>query len=175
VLIRLFLLFVLVPTADLVLLWILFVTLPWYVTLLTILITALLGTYFSRQQGARVLHEIRQELQRNLLPANSLVDGVLVFTAGVLLITPGVLTDLAGFALLLPPVRRYLRNAAIEYLKHKVKVETVTFTSQFKPFNGGFGPHGPHYADDNTVDGEVVDRPARPQHRVPEPRRDEHR
>jgi UPF0716 protein FxsA len=158
VLIRLFLLFVLVPTADLVLLWILFVTLPWYATLLTILITALLGTYFSRQQGARVLREIRHELQRNLLPANSLVDGVLVFTAGVLLITPGVLTDLAGFALLLPPVRRYLRNLAIVYLKHKIKVETVTFTSQFNQFNGGFGPQGPHYSDDNTVEGEVVDR-----------------
>lgn len=152
---RLFLLFVLVPTADLVLLWILFITLPWYVSLLWILVTALLGSFFARQQGAKVLREIRQEMQRNLLPANSLVDGVLVFTAGILLITPGVLTDLAGFALLLPRVRRVLRQQAMEYFKRKIKVETVQFTSSF---NSNFGPNRPHFEDTTVVDGEVVDR-----------------
>lgn len=152
---RLFLLFVLVPTADLVLLWILFITLPWYVSLLWILVTALLGSFFARQQGAKVLREIRQEMQRNLIPANSLVDGVLVFTAGILLITPGVLTDSVGFALLLPRVRRALRQQAMEYFKRKIKVETVHFTSSF---NSNVGPNRPHFEDATVVDGEVVDR-----------------
>jgi UPF0716 protein FxsA len=155
VLIRLFLLFVLVPTADLVLLWILFISVPWYASLLWILLTALIGSFLARQQGAKVLREIRQEMQRNLLPANSLVDGVLVFAAGVLLITPGVLTDLAGFALLTPPFRRLLRQQAMAYLKRKIKVETVSFTSSF---NSGFGAPHPHFEDPNIVEGEVVDR-----------------
>lgn len=154
-LIRLFLLFVLVPTADLVLLWILFISLPWYVSLLWILLTALLGSFFARQQGAKVLREIRQEMQRNLLPANSLVDGLLVFSAGILLITPGVLTDMAGFALLMPPVRRLLRQQAMEYLKRKIKVETVSFTSGF---SAKYGASHPHFEDPNIVEGEVVDR-----------------
>jgi UPF0716 protein FxsA len=155
VLTRLFLLFVLVPTADLVLLWILFITLPWYVSLLWIVTTAVLGSFFARRQGARVLSEIRREMQRNLLPANSLVDGVLVFAAGILLITPGVLTDLAGFALLLPRVRRLLRHHAMDYLKRKIKVETVSFTSNFA---GKHGPNHPHFDDPSIIEGEVVDR-----------------
>ncbi len=152
---RLFLLFVLVPTADLVLLWILFITLPWYVSLLWIVTTALLGSFFARQQGAKVLSEIRQEMQRNLLPANSLVDGVLVFAAGILLITPGVLTDLAGFALLLPPIRKFLRQQALDYLKQKIKVETVSFTSNFAAKHGS---NHPHFDDPSIIEGEVVDR-----------------
>ncbi len=157
---KLFLIFVLVPLADLVLLWILFVTVPWWASLLLILVTALLGTYFSRQQGTRVLQEIRRELQQNLLPGNALIDGVRVFMAGVLLITPGVLTDAVGFALLVPASRRFLRVQVIEYLKRKVKVETVSFTSSFHsmggtPF-GGSGP-SPHF-DDDIIEGEVVER-----------------
>lgn len=152
---RLFLLFILVPTADLVLLWILFVTLPWYVSLLWIVATALIGSFVARQQGARVLSEIRQEMQRNLLPANSLIDGVFVFAAGILLITPGVLTDLAGFALLTPPIRKFLRQQALAYLKQKITVGTVSFTSSFGAKNS---PHQPHFDDPNVVEGEVVDR-----------------
>lgn len=152
---RLFLLFVLVPTADLVLLWILFITLPWYVSLLWILTTALIGSFVARQQGAQVLNEIRQEMQRNLLPANSLIDGVFVFAAGILLITPGVLTDLAGFALLTPPIRKFLRQQTLAYLKQKIKVETVNFTSSFTAQRS---PHHPHFDDPNIIEGEVVDR-----------------
>ncbi|MBL8891300.1 MAG: FxsA family protein [Planctomycetaceae bacterium] len=152
---RLFLLFVLVPTADLVLLWILFITLPWYLSLLWIVATALMGSFIARQQGAQVLKEIRREMQRNLLPANSLIDGVFVFAAGILLITPGVLTDLAGFALLTPSIRTFLRQRTLAYLKQKIQVETVSFTSTFAAQRA---PHHPHFDDPNVVEGEVVDR-----------------
>jgi UPF0716 protein FxsA len=157
---KLFLVFVLVPLADLVLLWILFVSLPWSASLLLILVTALLGAYFSRQQGSRVLREIRQEIHRNVIPANSLLDGVLVFVAGVLLITPGILTDLVGFCLLFPTVRRYLRARLLHYLKGKIQVEAATFTAGFgaSGFGGGHRSVGPHFDDDGVIEGEVVER-----------------
>jgi len=158
---RLFLLFVLVPLADLVLLWILFVTIPWYLSLLLIVVTALLGAYFSRQQGLYVMHAIRGELGRNQLPANSLLDGVMVFMAGVLLITPGVLTDVAGFALLVPPFRRWLRGRLLEYLKQIVQVRAVKFTADFQQASADprHRPGWPLSADqEGVVEGEVVQR-----------------
>ncbi len=163
---RLFLIFVLVPLADLVLLWIFFVSVPYYYSLLLVLLTALLGTYFSRQQGAKVLREIRGEMQRNLIPATALLDGVLVFVAGVLLITPGILTDMVGFALLFPAIRAQVREKMLDYLKRKIRVETVKFTSEFAsgfeatdqpPFGSSF--YGkPHFQDEDIIEGEVINK-----------------
>jgi UPF0716 protein FxsA len=157
---KLFLVFVLVPLADLVLLWILFVSLPWSASLLLILVTALFGAIFARQQGTRVLREIRQEIHRNVIPANSLLDGVLVFAAGLLLITPGVLTDLVGFSLLFPTVRGFLRSRLLQYLKGKIQVQATTFSAGFSSsgFGAGYRSAGPHFDEEGVIEGEVVER-----------------
>ena len=75
-------------------------------TLLIVVVTALLGTWMLRQQGAATMMQAQQRLQAGELPAQQIVEGVLLLVGGVLLLTPGFVTDGIGFACLIPWSRR---------------------------------------------------------------------
>lgn len=74
-------------------------------TLILIFGTGVAGAWLARLEGFRILHQIRRDLDAGRVPAEQLFDGVLVLLAGVALITPGLLTDIAGLLLLFPPTR----------------------------------------------------------------------
>ena len=80
------------------------------VTILIVLLTGVIGTYLARQQGFQVWLRIQRSMQQGVFPADELIDGLLVFVAGLLLITPGVLTDALGFLLLIPFTRLFFRR-----------------------------------------------------------------
>lgn len=77
-------------------------------TIALILATAILGTILLRQQGFGVLAEIRNDVNAGRLPAQPMAHGVLIIVAGVLLLTPGFVTDALGFLLFVPGVRRWI-------------------------------------------------------------------
>jgi len=79
-------------------------------TLAGILITAIIGTYFLRKQGLGLLAEAQAESQAGRIPARALGDGVMLLVAGILLLTPGFVTDAIGFLLFVPPVRAAIRK-----------------------------------------------------------------
>lgn len=79
-------------------------------TIASILITGVLGTFLARAQGARVLREIRVELEAGRAPAARMLDGLLILIGGLCLLAPGVITDLFGLALLLPPTRNRFKR-----------------------------------------------------------------
>ncbi|MFQ5904587.1 MAG: FxsA family protein, partial [Candidatus Binatia bacterium] len=89
---RLFLLFTIVPLIELYLLIKIGSYLGALNTVLLIVITGILGALLARLEGLRVLRQIVQNLSQGIVPAEELVDGVLIFIAGILLVTPGVLT-----------------------------------------------------------------------------------
>lgn len=70
-----------------------------------VILTAVIGTTMLRQQGISVLFKIQENLQANRLPVRELFDGVCLVIAGVLLLTPGFVTDALGFLLFIPPLR----------------------------------------------------------------------
>lgn len=74
-------------------------------TLLLILVTAVLGTVLLRVQGFELLSRIRAETAAGRLPGRELMHGVMLLVAGVLLLTPGFVTDTIGFSLFVPFVR----------------------------------------------------------------------
>ncbi len=78
--------------------------------LLIVVGTGMLGAWLAREQGMQTLTGIQQELNEGRMPAGRLLDGVLILLAAAVLITPGLITDIAGFALLLPPVRTLVRT-----------------------------------------------------------------
>lgn len=78
-------------------------------TLGLIVITGFTGAVLARAQGMIVLMEIQRDLAEGRMPAPRLIDGMMILIAGVLLITPGLITDIAGFLLLVPFVRTLLR------------------------------------------------------------------
>lgn len=107
-LLRLFLLFTLVPVVELALLIRIGGLLGLGPTLLIVIGTGAAGAWLARREGLRAWLAVRSELQGGQLPGESLVHALLILVAGVVLITPGVLTDIAGILLLVPPVRRGL-------------------------------------------------------------------
>jgi len=77
-------------------------------TLLTVILTAVLGAVLLRRQGLHTVQEAQAKLNRQEAPIRELFDGLCLFAAGALLLTPGFLTDVVGFALLVPPVRLWI-------------------------------------------------------------------
>ena len=107
-LLRLFLLFTLVPLVELMLLIRIGGLIGLGPTLLLVVATGAVGAWLARQEGLRSWMAVQGELVAGRLPGEELVHGLLVLVAGIVLVTPGVLTDALGLALLVRPVRRAL-------------------------------------------------------------------
>lgn len=90
-------------------------------TVLLVLATGIAGAALVRRQGVAILFKIQQEMANGNLPAPQMIDGVMVVVAGALLVTPGIITDLAGFSLLIPFVRERIRFWLRKKLEEKVR------------------------------------------------------
>ncbi|MEM9332464.1 MAG: FxsA family protein [Pseudomonadota bacterium] len=89
-------------------------------TLGMILVTAIVGSILLRVQGFATLSRIQQKTEAGELPGEDLVNGVMIMIAGVLLLTPGFVTDTIGFLLFFPPFRKVLWTS----LASKVVIQT---------------------------------------------------
>jgi len=143
-LLRLFLLFTLVPLIELSLLIEIGKRIDVWPTLALVIVTGVIGAALAKHEGLRTLNHIRTDLNAGHLPADRLVDALLILIAGALLVTPGILTDGIGFLLLLPPFRSLVR----EHLKKR-------FQSKFVIMHPG-GFHRP--PDDDLIDVEARPR-----------------
>lgn len=108
---RVFLLLTLLPIIEImVLVWLAGKTSVWFVLGLVVA-AGVLGSALVRHQGFRSMQRISAELEQGRMPAEPLVDGMLVLLAAVLLVVPGVLSDIAAILLLFPPTRRLVKAA----------------------------------------------------------------
>jgi UPF0716 protein FxsA len=80
-------------------------------------------------EGFRILYQIRRETDSGRLPAEQLFDGLLVLVAGIVLITPGLLTDAAGLLLLFPPTRYPIKRLLRRWLEKRVVSRRVQITT----------------------------------------------
>jgi UPF0716 protein FxsA len=110
-------------------------------TLALIILTAIAGTWMLRQQGFAVLSRAQSQLERGAIPLAEVFEGLCLVVAGVLLLTPGFVTDLMGGALLLPPVRALLYRVLGHHLRASVSVGQTGFNRG--PSGNGPGGHGP--------------------------------
>ena len=123
-LLRLLLLFIVVPFVELALLLYIADMTSWQFTLGLVILTGVIGSLLARSQGWHVWQRIQSELDAGRLPAQSMLDAVMIFVAGALLLTPGVLTDLVGVSLLLPPCRAFYRRRLVKWFKRHFQVQT---------------------------------------------------
>ena len=118
---KLFLAFTLVPFIEIYLLIKIGGQVGAFNTILIVILTGLLGASLARLEGIKTMTKVRDSLNRGDLPAEEMLDAMLIFVAGVVLLTPGFLTDLTGLALLVPKLRywfkRWLRRKFDEWLK----------------------------------------------------------
>lgn len=119
---RWFLLFTVVPLVELWLLLRIGARIGPGPTLAWVVATGLLGAVLIRSEGIGVLRRILEEVRAGGSTALPLVEGALVLLGGALLVTPGLLTDLTGILLLLPPTRRLLAPHALAWVARRVVV-----------------------------------------------------
>ena len=109
-------------------------------TLGLLLLVSFVGAWLTKHEGFIVLQRLRAQLEAGRTPTAELVDGVLVLAAGVLLLTPGFVTDAIGLLVLFPPTRALFRM----YLRRRFDMQVF----------GGPGPRGPgpRGPDDGIID-----------------------
>ncbi len=141
--IKLLLLFTLVPLIELALLIRLGEYMGVVLTIILVASTGAIGVSLARSQGYRVIERIKNNLNRGEMPTDDLVGGLLILMGGVMLLTPGILTDLTGFSLILPGTRNFftklIKKRFIKHLKNK----DINFNYQ-----AGFGNRGAKREDD---------------------------
>ena len=104
-LLRLILLFTLIPFFELFLLLKIADKTSAQFTFALVVATGILGAILARRQGFQWRQKMAMQLQEGALPTDGILDGLMIFIAGALLLTPGILTDLLGFGLLIAPLR----------------------------------------------------------------------
>lgn len=133
---RLFLLFTLVPILELfVLIRIGRVIGPWY-TILFVIAMGVLGAWLAKAQGRRVITEWQTAMAEGRIPNEGVLSGLLVLLGGILLITPGVISDVFGLVLLLPATRKLVASGVRTWLERQMALGTVQVQGMPGPFGG---------------------------------------
>ena len=111
------LLFIVTPLVELAILIYLGTLIGIINTILIVVTTGILGAFLARTQGLATLSRIRSSMERGILPSDELFQGSLIVIGGLLLVTPGMITDLVGFAMLIPQTR----NIVIKWLRKLIQ------------------------------------------------------
>lgn len=129
-------------------------------TIALVLLTAIVGASLVRSQGLQTLLTVQQRLAQGQLPAQQILEGVMLAVAGVLLLTPGFFTDILGMLVLLPAPRAYFAKQ----LMSRVVVGNIHASGagfeQPNPFHNRANPNG------TTYEGEFERKDDQDQHRL---------
>ncbi|MBU1486895.1 membrane protein FxsA [bacterium] len=117
---KLFLLFIIIPILEMAVLIELGQRFGTWRTIGLIVITGIVGASLAKSQGLQVYRNLQASLYNGRMPHNHLIEGLLVLIGGAFLITPGLLTDMAGLILVLPWTRRLIRERLKRYFKARI-------------------------------------------------------
>ena len=104
-----------------------------WLTLATIIATAIVGTFLLRKQGLAAFYNAQENINNGRLPVEELFDGLFLIVSGLLLITPGFVTDGVGFLLFLPQFRVLLKRFISNVLVARTSARVYTNTDRIKP------------------------------------------
>ncbi|MFW0862033.1 MAG: FxsA family protein [Candidatus Komeilibacteria bacterium] len=114
--------FIIVPLLELALLIEVGKYLGVWNTIALVLVTAVAGAMMMQLEGIRVWNDLQQDLMNMRMPTDNIINGVLILIGGIVLLTPGIITDIIGITLLIPFTRVLYRN----WLKKKFENKTRT-------------------------------------------------
>ena len=156
---KLFLLFTITPVVELYLLIKIGQVFGAMETVVMVIVMGLAGATLARSQGLAVVRQFQEASQKGEMPADQIIDGLLIVAGGAMLVTPGVLTDLLGLALVAPPTRIYFRN----FIKARISMSLKTGGGAFyygSPNPRGFerpSPGGPGEPGHKEKENDVID------------------
>jgi len=151
---RLFLLFTIVPATEL---WLLFQVgnrIGILETIWLILITGVVGAGMAKREGVKVIHDLKASMHKGQPPGTKIIEGILVLVGGLLLITPGILTDLFGFSLIFPFTRTRLAPLIHKAAEQSMHMSNANGDSiHFGPMSAG--PSIRNSQEDGTINVEM--------------------
>lgn len=135
--IRLLLIFSIIPLIELALL----IKVGGYLGILPTIIlvagTGIVGISLARYHGFQLISEVKRNLENGQIPADHLIEGLLLLIGAVMLLTPGLLTDTAGFLLIIPFSRRIASHFVKDRFRRWIKKNTVRFSyGEYHPYQG---------------------------------------
>ena len=128
---KLFFLFAILPILEITILINVGEQIGGWNTVAIVMATAFLGAYLVRQQGLSTLLSAQQKMQTGTIPGQEMAEGLLLVISGVLLVTPGFITDIFGFLLCLPFTRPIIAKALLK----RMAVKVVQTNTQGGPFS----------------------------------------
>jgi UPF0716 protein FxsA len=120
------LIFILVPVAELGVLLFSGQTIGVWPTLILLIVTGLLGSYLAKKQGINTIRKVQEQIQFGRVPGNEILDGLCVLFGGILLLSPGFLTDILGLILLLPFTRTLIKPFILKLIRKWIDKNTFT-------------------------------------------------
>jgi UPF0716 protein FxsA len=150
----LFLLLIALPLVELLILIRIGQATAIWVPIAIVLVTGVVGSALARWQGFKVLDRIRDDVSAGRVPADSLIDALLVLVAGGLFILPGVLSDVVGIVLLIPQTRALVKRGVRAWIKKHVQVRVGHDNAGFWPDEDGQSKFG----HDQIIEAKVLDK-----------------
>ena len=124
---KLLILFVIVPVTELYILIEVGKRIGTLTTIGIIIFTGILGAYLVKNQGFMILKKIQNDLNDGIMPGDSLIQGAIILAGGILLLTPGFVTDIVGFIFLIPVSRNVVKKYLLKWLKGKIKEGNIYY------------------------------------------------
>ncbi len=118
---KLLILFVIVPVTELYILIEVGKRIGTLTTISIIIFTGILGAYLVKNQGFIILRKIQNDLNEGIMPGDSLIQGAIILAGGILLLTPGFVTDIVGFIFLIPVSRNIVKGYFMKWIQGKIK------------------------------------------------------
>ena len=146
--IKLLALFLLIPIIELFIMFKIGKVIGLEITILIIIITAIIGAKLTTVPGATAIKNARSELQGGKLPHNEVMDGIMIIIAGAFLLTPGFVTDIVGFSLLLPALRSNYQKLLLAFIKTKILFAQSPINKQKK--------EGKSNDDPTIIEAEII-------------------
>jgi UPF0716 protein FxsA len=126
-------------------------------TLLVLLAGSVLGLWLARREGVRAAQALAEAVNNRRVPTNEVTDGMLVAAGGVLLFVPGLVTDLAGLLLVLPPTRALVRRRLVRAAEERSpELRSARIRAQAPVVDGEVVEPDAPRPDRLVIDGTVV-------------------
>lgn len=96
-----------------------------WTTIVIVIITGFAGAYLTKREGTAIISSIKSEINEGRVPGNQLINGLCVLIGGVLLVTPGLLTDITGFTLVMPITRQFYIKLIRRWLTNMINMGSI--------------------------------------------------
>ena len=146
--IKLLALFLLIPIIELFIMFKIGKVIGLEITILIIIITAIIGAKLTKVQGAKAIKSAQSEIKSGKLPHKEVMDGIMIIIAGAFLLTPGFVTDIVGFSLLLPTLRSNYQKLLLAFIKTKILFAQSPINKQKK--------EGKSNDDPTIIEAEII-------------------